>query len=382
MQALGRPSTLGTAYTAAQVTAQINANTGTERWVFDRLDSSGRYLSDLTPLVDYDHPPEISHDSAAAVKRTFKITLRGDAVFTPLLELIRPHYQLLMPDGGYIDFPLGTFLILPPSKQIQKGLTWRQMNGADLGQLLVDGAFTTSYGVPSGTPVLQAINSIAQSYGGATPIGVDIPDPGIIIPANLSWPPGDTRLKAINDLLAAINYVEAWFDELGVMRSSPIPDYTTIVPSYTFDATSGAIVKAPLLETIDISKAYNQVSVLVEDPRRTPFAVLYQNNLPDSPVSVPNWHPKLKLIRDSRITGVLQAYLRAQTEAQKAARIFDIVTMETWPWALSQNLDVYTLTYQTQEDGLVSANYIETKWTHRCKHGLSTTHTIDRVVPA
>lgn len=384
MQALGHTSTLGNVYTDAQVAARLILNTGAERWLFDRLDASFNYLSDLTPFVSYTQPPKITHDATAAVKRKIKLTIRGDAPLNPLSDLIRVHYQLMMAPNDFLDWALGTFVMLPPAKTISKGLTWGTIDGTDLSQLLVDGAFANSFSVMSGQTVVGGVKAIVQSLGGKTPIQVQIPDSGQTFPASFALAqPGETRLQAINKCLQAINYYDAWFDELGVMRSSPIPDYTTITPSFTFDTTLNAEqVKTPITQSIDMSNAYNQVLLLIEDPRRTPIYVLYQNIRPDSPVSIPNWHPKLKLIRDSSIVDVASAYARAQTYAQQAARVYSKILINTWPWPLSQNYDVYQLIYSTAEEGLSSFPYLEEKWEHECKTGGNTSHTFSRIVAA
>lgn len=384
MQSLGRISTKGTLYSDADVTARINANTGAERWIFDQLDAEFNYTGDLTGYVNYDQAPKISHDSTAAVKRKLKITLSGAVPLTVLSDLLRVHYQLQMPDGGFVDWVLGTFTIMPPAKSITTAVTWRTLAATDIGQLLVDGAFTSSYGVSQGQSVLSGIEGIVATMGGKTPIKIGIPDPNKAFPANfLLAQPGETRLAAINRCLAAVNYVDAWFDEMGVMRSGPVPDYNTIAPGWTWDATvTPSVVKIPITEAIDMSNACNQVVVLIEDPRRTPIYVLYENVSPDSPVSLSKWHPRLKLVRDSSIVDAEAAYAKARTLAQEGARIYSKITVPTWPWALSQNLDVYGLVYETEDEGLVNANHLETAWDHECRVGASSSHTLSRIVAA
>lgn len=383
MQPLGRTSTAGTVYSATQVSGYLTAGNATERWVFDRLSAAGVYLSDLTPYVDLGKPPVIAHDAAAATHRTLRLQVRGDAPLNYLQDLIRVHYQLLAPDGGWLDFPLGTFVTTPPDKQISQAVTWGQLHLSDLSQLLIDASFSYSFAVKAGTNYISAINQVVQSYGGPTPIVVRMLDPGLTVPAALTWDAGVTRLKAVTDLLAGINYNAPWFDELGFLRSEPVPDYNVVAASFTFDSTQGAsILKDSAQSRVDLTRSFNQVSVLVEDPRRNRFYVTYSNTDPASAISLVNWHPKTKLIRDSRLVDATRAQARAKAEIQNAARIYAPITFRSFPWPASQNLDVYGITFATAGEALSANRYLETRWTMTCATGADTLHEVTQIVVA
>ena len=383
MQGLARTSTAGTAYSAGQVATYLTAGNATERWVFDRLNAQGVYVSDLTPFVNFGKPPMITHDTAAATHRTVRMEVRGDATLNYLQDLIRIHYQLLAPDGGWLDFVLGTFVTIPAERAINQAVTWGLLHLSDFSQLLTDSSFTNSFSVKAGTNYIVAINQVVQGYGGQTPIQVRMLDPGLTLPAAMVWEPGVTRLRAVTDLLAGINYNAPWFDELGILRSEAVPDYNAVAAAYTFDTTQGAsILKDTAQSKVDLARSFNQVSVLVEDPRRNRFYVTYSNTDPNSPVSLVNWHPKAKLIRDSRLVDVTRAQARAKAEIQQAARIYAPIIFRTLPWPASQNLDVYGVTYSTPEEGLTAYKYLETRWTMTCATGADTLHEVTRIVIA
>jgi hypothetical protein len=393
MQPFGpRTSTMGTVYTAAQVQAALTAPVLQERWVWDRLDQTGRRLDDLTPFVEMgQNPPIITHDTTQAVKRSLRLRLRGDAPIykggsLSLNIQVRAHHQIRMADGGYVDFPLGTFTVLPGGAEITPAQTFHDLIGYDYGQLLLDYNFQVSASVPAGVSGVNAVASLLAIPGGLTPLKMVIPDLGRTLVQPVSFDPAMSRLKAINDVLSAINYFPAWFDANGVMRSAPIPDWNTVRPIFTFDATrAGSILAVPLRQTVDWSAAGNQQTVYVEDPRRPFFSATYTNNNPLSPLSVQNYgHVKsLPPYKDSNIPDRATAYLIARALCQQAARIHQSWPMETATWPLSEDQDVSQVAFTETDDGAQRLNFVEMGWSMRCQPGAKTTsHTFQQLVPA
>lgn len=385
MQGLARPSAngVGGPYSPTQVLAALTAPVRAESWRFDRLSNGGTWLSDLTPFIDrgsQSSSPQVEHDTTRDVKRLLSFTLRGDAKIDLLSDLVRPHYLVPMSDGGLLDFSLGTFTLLPYEDDISPGVTWRQIQGADPGQLLVDGAFLASYSVPAGTGYIAAIQSVIATLNSKTPLQVSIIDSGKVLPSALGWVAGDTRLKAVNDLLSAINYFPAWWDDL-TLRSSPIPDWNTVTETATFDCTqSGSIVRIPLKRSPDLSQVYNQCLVKVEDPNRTAFSGFYSNDDPTSATGTVKWHPKLTTISDSSIADAATADALAKSTVQQSQRLYVPYQLDTFAWPVSQDNDVYRMIFQTADEGLVNQLYVETYWLHRCGPGQPTTHDMTQIV--
>lgn len=384
MQLLARLSVngVGGPYSGAQVMAAMTAPVVTEQWKYDLLSAQGQYIADLSPYVNRDTAPEVTHDTTQNVHRGFSALIRGDAPLGTLSQLIRVHYQLSMPDGGVADFVLGTFTLTPSQDTIAPTGTWRQVTAPDLGQLLVDGGFTSSYGVPAGAGYIAAIRGIVNSLGAGTTINVLIPDLGQTLPAPLSWDLGATRLKAVNDLLKAINYFPAWFDEMGTMRSAPIPDWRTVSPSVVFDSTQQSFVWEQFVRQPDIYSIYNIFVVKCEDSRRNAFYGQYENKDPASPISTKNWHPKVQTWTDSSIADPATANAAARTAAQASARALYPTHLSTFAWPASQDNDVVQLVLQSKDEPLTDYNYVQTYWLHRCGPGLGTDHILERITAA
>ncbi len=386
MQLLGRTSSKGTVYTQTQVVAQLFGPAVAEQWIFDWLGPDGRYNGDFTPYLDDATVPTITHDSTASIKRTLTFNIRSvQAVLanvSPLTDLVRVHYQLYMPDGGTIDFVVGTFILMPPKKEI-KVKTNQTFQASDLSQLLVDGAFTSTFPIRAGASVGVAASAIVSSLNSQFPFQYIIPDTGKVLQSDLVWDPGVSRLQALNDVMAAFNYLPIFVDEFGRIRSSPVPDFSLVTPSFTFDLMNTSAGMIPISEQKDLSQAFNQSLVIVERTSPVPatFYVLAQNTSPLSEISIPRWHAKMgPVIRDSKIVDIQTAFARATAEVQQAARIYDPVVVNTLPWPVSQDLDVYKLFYSTADEGVHSDLFLELGWIMQCVPAGQTTHNLQKII--
>lgn len=385
MQPLGRTSSKGTVYTAAQVAALLFAPALQETWKFDWLYPDGRYQGDFTKFLDNQLPPRITHDATRAMKRdlTFNIRSSGLAI-NPLQDLVRVHYQVTSPDGGFIDFVVGTFALLPPKKEV-KVKTNQTFQCADLSQLLIDGAFTGTFSLKAGNTIGTAVLAVVSSLGGPFPFQYSIPDTGRVLVSDLVWEAGVSRLQALNDIMASFSYLPIFFDAFGVLKSAPLPDYSTAQSTFTFDLMNTSAGKIPVSEQKDLSMAFNQCVVVVERSNPTPVSIsqLAQNTSVLSEVSIPRWHPKMgPIIRDSTIIDSVVAGQRALYELQKAARIYDPITVQTLPWPVSEDLDYYSLFYNTSDEGVQFNKFLELGWTMEClAGGAGSTHTFQKVFP-
>jgi hypothetical protein len=391
MQALGpRQSDQGTVYSADDVLATLTKGVAKERWIWDQLDQTGLIVGDLTPFVEIDQaPPTITYDSTQAVKRNLTMQLSGNVPLykNGILSLnsqVRGHYQIRMPDKGYIDFVIGTFVVLPAGGTITTARTTHNLVAADYGQLLLDYNFDVATSISGGISAIAAVGALLAIPGTLTPITMVIPDIGRQLVLPITWDAGTSRLKAINDVLVAVNYFPAWFDEMGVLRSAPIPDWNTVDPVVVFDGTrSGSILQVPISLTADWSSVGNIQTVQVEDSRRPAFSVTYVNDNPLSPVSTVNFHRKsLPPHKDSNIPDKITAGLVAKALTQAAARIYQTWTPDTFAWPVSQDQDVIEVVYTDPDDGERRIDFLELGWSMVCKAGQKTNHTLSQLVPA
>lgn len=372
----------GTTYTAAQVLAMLNSPSLAMQWYFDLLDEKLNWKADLTAGMDSNQPPIISYDSTRAVKRELRCRMRANAVANPLRDLIRVRFAIQAPDGGWLQWLIGVFMLTPPTKDIFEAYTWWTMTCPDTSQFLTDAAFGVATSVAAGMSYPNAIRQIVSNYGGSTPLDLQIPLPAATIAASLVWDAGASRLKAVNDLLRAVNYIPAWMNG-ATLVSNPYPDFNQLLPVLTLDTVNGgAQLIGPFQETADYTNAYNQVKVIGQDPRRTPIYAYAENTRPDSPVSLESWRPRLKVVNDSAIADQGTAKARAITELQLAARIYSTLNVSMPPFPFWEDLDPATLIWNSNDEGLVQRNYVITAGSHTCAAAVPTTIACQRLVAA
>jgi hypothetical protein len=392
MQSLARTSSAGTSYTAAQVQSMLFSQPSLQmRWLFDLLGPGLNVKGDLTPYILWSgtgggQPPQITHDSNQAVKRKLTFTMRyaSSLGINVLRDLVRVRYQVLAPDGGWLEWVVGVFAWTPPNRSIQEGITYWSASCPDLSQLLSNESLESSTSVPAGTAYSTGVAKFVQMIT-ATPLQVAILNPTSTLTNGLSWTAGtDSALKAINDLLTAVVYTTAYMKG-NVLTARPYPDFTQESTALLLDTVAGqAQVLGPFGDTPDYSKAlFNVFRVTGQDPRSSPTFAEYVNNRADSPTSVANLGQRyIKYIQDSKITDNGTAQLRAQREAQAAARIYSTLQVGLPPFPLFEDLDVVKLVYQSQDEGLVDRSYLVLSWTHTCSAAAATTVSLQRVVAA
>lgn len=165
----------------------------------------------------------VSWDVTAAIKGGGSITVTDLGQNIDWLNVrIRPMAVLSRAGGG--DDPAGTTAacgVFIPSAPVENwSATGREWKVELLDKCSVldqdiptdaDGS-PVAYTAPVGTNVVAAVIALIQSAGEATPaIG---PGPGELSSA-LVWDMGTTKLKIINDLLAAASYLSLWCDGQG-----------------------------------------------------------------------------------------------------------------------------------------------------------------------
>jgi hypothetical protein len=382
-------SSAGTTYTALQVLQMLEGPSLRMRWFYDLLSAQFQFKGDLTPLVQTplstpsSSPPAIAHDHSRAVMRQMTFRMRASSLVNVLQDLVRVRYEILAPDGGWLDWIIGTFEFTPPVKEIHEGYTLWSVTAPDLSQLLADASLGNSGSTPMGANYISAIGGLAASYGGLTSLTTTIPDLGLTLPSALPYALGDSYLKTINALLGAIVYTPVWVDG-NILSSQPVPDYSQVTPVMVFDTVAGqAQVMGPFSDTPDYSNAFNVFVVTGQDPNRKPVSARYENHRADSPISIENWgRVRLKAINDSTLHSNDACDRRAKAEAQLASRIYSNLGVATVPFPFLGDLDVITLAYQTTDEGLVRRNFVVVAGTHTCWASTPTTGVLQRVVAA
>lgn len=224
------------------------------------------------------------------VKQSVAATISGGGTLTVVdrgqdVDWLSARLRVWWQVDGADPWALGTFI---PSAPVEDwdgtGRSWR-VELLDKLLVLDEDKVETSFSLPAGTVVTAAVRSVIAATGETA---VAITDSAETLTSGMVWEPGTSRLRIVNDLLAAINYFSLRADGLGRFVAAPYtrPQDRPVVRE--FHPGDEAIHREPFTRDQDLANIPNRV-VLVsaatgEDPALVGVAT---NTDPTSPTSVP-----------------------------------------------------------------------------------------------
>jgi hypothetical protein len=357
-------------YTEAEVKAALHAENRKIDFRYELLDKNNVKKSDLKNVLG----GSIEYNALAEIKRTARFTIRDEGNINFLSDRIKPYARLKMP-GGWVEWPLGVFILSTPIRKIDStGVIIREVEAYDQLQILKDDKVTGRYLIPTGTNFITAVKSLLDSSGitlqNLTPTTK-------ILPVDREWDIGTPKLEIINDLLEAINYLSLWFDENGVAIAQPYVSPSERAPEYTYRTDSQSVICPEAEEEFDLFNVANRWVLVVSQPDRPVLKSIYTNENPDSPTSTIN---RGRIIVDFRqVDAPDQETLDAlaQRLAFEASQVYQHVRFETAIMPFHSNFDVITLEYT---DLGIADKYSECSWSFEFKAGARMSHDVRRIV--
>lgn len=359
-------------YTDAEVIAALTAKSGTRTMLYryDLLSEQNDYLGP----IDWVMGGSVSNNSLADLKRTARFTIVDRGNINYLKQRIRPRAILMMPDGGFVQWSLGVFLLSTPKRSADEvGVIVRDVEAYDQLVVLRDDKTADRYSVASGTAYTSAIATILSG------LAVNITPSALTLPAAMEWEPGTSRLRILNDLLDAINYESAWFDELGRCVCRPYVSPAIRTSEYTYSDATASVRTGIAEQTFDLFDVPNKwVLVKSEADQATPLIGTYTNTNPASPTSTVS---RGRTIVDYRTEedAADQATIDAKAARLgfESSQIYEAVSFDTAAMPMHSNADVLTLEIPSLG---VSAKYSEQSWELPLVTGARMRHTVRRVV--
>lgn len=394
MQSLARNG-----YTAEQVKAALHAPNRKLSFKYELLDNTNKYKRDLTEFIS----ASVSNNALAEIKRTARFYLKDDGTINFLSDRIKPYVRLWIPPGrvlsryylflqatqpsiyqtiqeapetgGWVDFPLGVFVLSTPPRKIDaSGVVTREVEAYDQLQVLIDDKVTDRYTVTTGTNYITAIKAILD---GAGITNQNLTATSKTFPTDRDWGPGTTKLKIINELLDSINYKSLWFDEDGLAVAQPYVSPKDRASEYTYKDDDESVIFPDVEQNLDLFNIANKWVLVVSEPDRTPLTSTYTNTNANSPTSTVS---RGRTIVDFRqVDAADQSTLddKVQRIAFEASQVYEHVDFYTPIMPAHSNDDVFTLEFSNLG---ISAKYSEHAWSFDLKAGARMKHNIRRVV--
>jgi hypothetical protein len=218
---------------------------------------------------------------------------------------------------GEDPWPLGVYVISAPSTQYYESGSSRDIILIDKLTVIKDDVLTTTLQVPAGANVVEAVVQQIQATGETK---IASTSSGTVLSNPMTWEPGTTRLKVINDLLSVAGYWSLWTDNRGQFRVEPYiePASRSVVYSFAEGQTS---IHSPEWEyELALWEATNTVVMVsqADDDGNTWTAYAVDDN-PDSPTSTVAMGRVLNPIVEENVEAASQLDLQQQANRKLLA---------------------------------------------------------------
>lgn len=364
-------------FSATQVNNALRGKTGSVRMQFrlHTVNTSNQFTEDITGIM---LSGDVGQDWSQDIKRKLNLNVRDDEGREWQRVRVRPWCRLFLPPYGandYVEWALGTFLVTGPARNADDtNLVTRALDCFDLTQQYVDDLFIVRTSFAAGTKYTTAISTLLGS------VPKNIADSSKTLPAAKEWAPGDAKLTAINELLAAINYNPLHSDPMGTMLCEPYIDPNLRSEEYDYLDDEVSVVVPEMTQTIDQFSVPNRWVRVVSDPDRPYLTSVYTNNNPSSKTSYQargRYIVDHELANDISDQATLDAYVKRI--AQAASSIPETVDFTTGIMPIHSGNDCYRLRYGTLG---IDGKYTEDSWSMPLSvgDGARMTHRAKRLV--
>jgi hypothetical protein len=358
------------------VLAELRVVRGTRKLGFryELLFSSNQKKADIAGMLD----ASVSYDSSADVKRTATFTLRdGVDSIDYGSDRIKPWVQLTMPDGGIVEWPQGVFLLSSPARTLTTaGVVSRSVEAYDQLIVLSQDTVSDRYSIPAGTAFTTAITTLIAGDVAA----VTVTPSGLTLPVTWDYELGTPKLTILDDLLSAMNYRSAWFDENGILICEPyvLPENRGIGYAYEVGATS--VIIGDVEQQLDLFNVPNRWTLVVSDTDQAPLTATVTNVSSLSPTStVSRGRTIATLVDGQNAADQPTLYALAQKRAYEDSQVGEVVPFATAIMPFHSNADILGLGISGL--GIASGTkYEELSWSFDLKAGSTMSHTGRRSV--
>lgn len=365
---------------------------------YELLDKNNAKIKDLDCIIS----AEVSLGSLDQIKRKAKFRLEDKGEINWFSDRIKPYMKVNIPEArkvksdysffshiqsmddtddatkfrpGYVEFPLGVFLLAAPTRRKEGGRTIRDVDAFDGLLVLRDDKFEGRYFIAKDTNYKEAVTAILQSAGVTA---FNIADTTETLSVDIEFEPGREKLFAINELLGAINFVPIHVDVNGYYTSYYYRSPAVRAAEYVYADDLESIITNDTEEELDVTSIPNRWVVTLSNPEEAPLISSYTNDNPDSLTSTIN---QGRIITDYREIESIssQEALDAYVEriAFDASQVYGKLKFQTALNPLHDYADVL----QMNLNGLgIFDKYSQTSWVMPLYAGAKMTHEVRKVV--
>lgn len=386
-------------FTHEQIKAALHSSNRTVDFRYELLDVKNRFLRNLTNVTS----GSVKQFMLNEIKRTAAFSLVEDGQTIDYLNhRIKPVMRLFIPAGkvlareyafyshihsaefrrveesqntGWVDFPLGVFLLSSPTRRDEVASVHRNIEAYDQTLILRDDKFLDRYTLLEGAPFYGSIIDILTSANIAT---YNIEQTDKLLPRTIEFEPGTPKLEAINSLLGMLNYTPIFVDEEGYFTARLYVSPAERAADYIYFDDKDSVIFGGVEEELDTLNVPNVFYVVRSNEEEAPLTSIYINDKEDSPTSTVNRNRQIvdrRELDDIADQQALDSY--TQRIAFEASQVYGRINFETRLMPFHSYANVLQFRYE----GLnINDKYLELSWEMDLKVGGRMKHELRQVV--
>lgn len=386
-------------FTHDEVKEYLHSATRKIDFRFELFAADGTFKKDLTTI----ETGTVDFNSEAAIKRSAKISMKEDPDINYLSDRIKPYVRFFIDKRkmsepftsylsasfpasfdkqmlgayGWVDFPLGVFLLTSPTRKDNGPFFTREIECYDGCLVLQEDRFEERHFIPNGMSVRDAVIEILEMTGITN---YEIDESIKAVEADMEFAVGENKLVAINSLLVSSGYEELTTDSDGNYIAKLYANPAESDSDYSYKTDQYSVVFSGYEEKLDFYQVPNKWIVTRSMADRPPLISVYTNSNPDSPTStVSRGRTSMQEpITVDNIPDQQSLDLYVERIAYEQSQIFGEVTFETsiMPFHGFKNiLDI-------EFDGLIgNGKYQELSWSIPLETGGKMKHLVRRINP-
>jgi hypothetical protein len=383
-------------FTAEEI---INALHGAKRQIefrYELLDANLNVKKELKNVES----GEVNQNAEATIKRTMKITMTEDTDIDFLSDRIKPYVRFFIDQqkmspaftgflsssfgagfdaqmvgkNGWIEFPLGVFLLTSPTRKDNGPNIIRDVDCYDGLLVLQEDKFAERHFIPSGTYIHDAVAEILEMTGITNH---SIQESTKALEMDLEFETGKEKLEAINEILRSGVYEDLHCNADGVYVSNVYINPLYAPAEYAYKTDRQSVVWGGYEEELDYYNIPNKWVVVRSMSDRPPLVSTYTNENPNSPTSTVNRKRIiLEKVELDNIPDQQTLDLFAERIAFEQSQVFGRVEFETGIMPFHDFQNVLDIEFEGLQG---NGKYVEVEWSIPFETGGRMKHIVRRI---
>lgn len=215
---------------------------------------------------------EISCDNDSSIKKSINLSYKktGESFVS---NRLMPVVSFLMPDGNYLDFPQGVYMLGGIDKKESGNSLIVDITLYDEIKRLENEKTDSRYFVAKGANYTVEIRKILNKF--APYFTMDFTTETLAV--DREWDIGKSYLEILNDLLRDINYADIWTDEKGIFRARKKKTIDEKTEEYTYEDDETSIQFNGVVNSTNYFDIPNKWIITASNPDSLPLVSTLSN---------------------------------------------------------------------------------------------------------